>query len=132
MIRFCAASLAVALAVLPVAAAEPLPEAPSSTIGYPDVDTALAALHAKPGVVFHEQGGWLVADDDAEKTIWSFPPKGHPAWPSAVKRQLVSDSAGISVDMKVHCQASKTACDDLVRTFEKLNAQMSASLRGQH
>lgn len=36
----------------PVTPSSPLPEAPSSTIGYPTVDAALEALHSKTGVVF--------------------------------------------------------------------------------
>jgi hypothetical protein len=108
----------------------PLQEATSPTIGYPSVEAALAALHSKPGVVFKNQGGWTVAEDAADKTIWSFPPAGHPAYPSAVKRQIVPDANGSTIQMSVHCQASKEACDDLVRSFEQLNAQMAAGLRG--
>ncbi len=68
----------------------PLPEAPpeasGSTIGYPNVTSALEALHAKPGVVFSSNGGWTIAEDEADKTLWSFPPAGDPAYPAAVKR----------------------------------------------
>jgi len=33
------------------------------------------------------------------------------------------------LQMSVHCEASKKACDDLVRTYEELNAKAAASLR---
>jgi len=111
---------------------EPLPEIQGDAIGYPSVEAALAGLHAKPGVTFREEKGWTIAEDNREFTIWSFPPKGHPAYPSAVKRQFVSDANGTSLTMQVHCQASKEACDDLVRTFQKLNTQMEAFARGRH
>jgi len=108
----------------------PLAEASSPVIEYPNVAAALAGLHAKQGVVFRNEGGWTVAEDTAAYTIWSFPPEGHPAYPSVVKRQIVQENAGSSIKMSVHCQASKQACDDLVRSFEELNAKMAAGVRG--
>ena len=110
----------------------PLPEAPGSTIGYPTVAAALAALHAKAGVVFTNQNGWTVASDEAAQTIWSFAPEGNPAFPAAVKRQFVQRDGATYLDMKVLCGASKEACDDLVRSFEQLNAEMTARASGQH
>jgi len=112
-----------------VARPAPLPEASGPTIEYPTVAAALKGLHAKPGVTFTEQGGWTVADDDAAHAIWSFPPPGYPAYPAAVKRQMIEGKDGISLQMSVHCEASKKACDDLVRTYEELNAKAAASLR---
>jgi hypothetical protein len=107
----------------------PLPEAKDSTIGYSTVEAALAALHAKPGVTFREEKGWTVAEDSKNFAIWSFPPKSHPAYPSAVKRWFVTGPEGTSLQMSVHCQASKDVCDDLVRTFQQLNEQMSQRTR---
>jgi len=108
----------------------PLAEASSPVIEYPNVAATLAGLHAKKGVVFRNENGWTVAEDTAAYTIWSFPPTGHPAYPSAVKRQIVQENAGSSIQMSVHCEASKQACDDLVRSFEELNAKMAAGMRG--
>ncbi len=115
-----------------VAPSVPLPEASASTIGYPTVDAALAALHSKSGVVFTIQDGWTIANDAAAQTIWSFPPPGNPAYPSAVKRQLVVQGGATNLMMSVRCDASKKACDDLVRSFEQLNAALAASLRSHH
>jgi hypothetical protein len=110
----------------------PLPEASGETIGYPNVTAALAGLHSKAGVVFKEQDGWTIAEDRADNAFWSFPPPGNPAYPAAVKRYLVTENGGTSLQMTVHCEAAKPACDDLVRTFEELNARMTASLRERH
>lgn len=107
----------------------PLAEVSASPVGYPTVDAALADLHSKPGVVFSTKDGWTVATDKTALTFWSFPPPGHPAYPAAVKRTVVSRAGGTFIDMKILCGASKAACDDLVRSFEQLNAQMSANLR---
>jgi hypothetical protein len=110
---------------------KPLPEVDKPTTGYSSVSKALVALRARSGVQFSEQGGWLIAADSTGPTIWSFPPKGHPAYPSAVKRQVENRSDGAYVNMSVQCEASKEACDDLVRSFEVLNQQMAAALKGR-
>jgi hypothetical protein len=95
------------------------------------VEAALAGLHSKAGVLFRNENGWTIAEDAAAFTYWSFPPPGNPAYPAAVKRQVIDQDGSVSIQMSVHCEASKQACDDLVRSFEQLNAQMSASLRGK-
>ena len=125
------ASFAGPPATSPPDASAPLPEDPNTDIGYPSVDAALAGLHAKPGVVFSTRDGWTVADDKATLTLWSFPPPGHPAYPSAVMRQLVQMGGGWGVTMKVMCGATKAACDDLVRSFEALNEKMRADLQSR-
>jgi len=113
-------------------AGAPLPESGASSIGYPSVDAALAALHSKPGVVFTNQGGWTIADDDATQTIWSFSPPDYPAYPAVVKRQVIEKDGAVSIQMSVLCGASKQVCDDLVRTFEQMNARIGEGVRGQH
>jgi hypothetical protein len=111
---------------------EPLEEATNSTIGYPTVAAALADLRSKPGVVFTTKDGWTVASDEATTTLWSFSPAGYPAYPAAVKRQFVQENGQLSLKMNVQCEASKAACDDLVRTFQNLNAAMIADMRAHH
>lgn len=99
----------------------PLPETSQTAIEYPSVEAALRALRARPGIVFTTERGWLIATDEADFTIWSFAPAGYPAYPAMVKRHVVPDGSGSSVVMSVHCEASKTDCDDLVRTFALMN-----------
>lgn len=107
----------------------PIPEASGSTIGYPTPAAALDDLKRRPGVVITTQAGWTVANDKAAQTLWSFPPLGYPAYPAVVKRQLVQQGGAFFVKMAVLCNGSKQACDDLVRSFQALNAQMAASLK---
>ncbi len=110
------------------ASTEPLPEQGGS-IGYPTVAAALIGLRSKPGVVFRSESGWTIATDDTSKTIWVFSSEGKPAYPAAIKRQLVSDKdGGTSIQMNVLCEASKKDCDDLVRSFEALDARMAAEV----
>jgi hypothetical protein len=99
----------------------PLPETDSS-VGYDTVDAALIALRSKPGIVFTTENGWLIATDEAAYTIWSFAPKGYPAYPAVVKRQVTAQTVGSQIEMSVLCEASKQACDDLVRTFAEMNS----------
>jgi hypothetical protein len=114
----------------PIVPPTPIPEAPASTIEYPNVAAALTALHSKAGVVFKTQGGWTIAEDDSESTFWSFPPPGNPAFPSVVKRHFVATATGTTLEMKVQCESTKQACDELVRSFEALNSELGSSLRG--
>jgi len=111
----------------PADSAPPLPEQ-SSSVGYSTVGAALRALKSRPGVQFATQAGWTIATDEAAKTIWSFAPASDPAYPAVVKREVVQTGTVIEMKMSVLCGASKPACDNLVRQFEQLNAQMKASM----
>jgi hypothetical protein len=103
-----------------------------ASIGYPTVEAALADLHARPEVVFTTQGGWTVATDAALQTVWSFPPSDHPAYPAAVKRQIVQEGGEVSVKMTILCGSTKQACDDLMQSFVQLGDAMRQDLRPRH
>ena len=98
----------------------------TSSVGYPSVATALAALQARKDVKTSIQDGWTVIQDG--DTLWSFTPAGHPAHPSVAKRTLVEKDGGYFIDMKILCQSTKSPCDQLAADFEKLNEQMRASI----
>jgi hypothetical protein len=102
----------------------PLPEAKQSTIGYATVAAALEDLRSRPSVAFTTVNGWTIATDNSSSTVWSFAPAGYPAYPAVVKRWVVSEGGGAVLRMAVHCEASKAACDELVLTFGKMNAQL--------
>ena len=106
----------------------PLPEAEKSTIGYATVADALAALKLKPGVkVSATADGWTVF---AEGTaLWSFTPEGHPAHPSAVRREPVERDGKVVIEMAVLCEAGKEPCDQLVRDFTILNESIGDRVR---
>jgi hypothetical protein len=124
-------ALALCLAATLAARADPIAEAPKSTVGYPTAEAALAALRAKPGVTFAAQDGWTIATDEADNAVWSFPPDRDPAYPAVVRRQMTPGPKGaVIVQMDVLCSASKTACDDLVRAFERMNDEARRQLQG--
>jgi len=125
------AAIAVCVAAGGSVWADPLPEQSQSTIGYPTPDAALTALHAKPSVEFSTQDGWTIASDPDTNTVWSFPPQRDPAYPAVVRRQMTPAPGGkVAVQMDVLCSATKAACDDLVRAFERMNDEAQRQLRG--
>jgi hypothetical protein len=93
--------------------ARTLPESDRATVGYRSVEAALKALHQKPGVTFRSENGWLIADEDGARTIWSFAPTGHPAYPTVVKRAVVVVDGVTNIQMDVLCEADKVACDNI-------------------
>ena len=105
-----------------------IPEAEHSTTGYPSVAAASQALHASPNVVFTTENGWTIATDRANYAIWSFAPSTSPAYPAVVKRQVVREGTQTSIHMSVQCEASKAACDDLVRTFTQMTTDATSGL----
>jgi len=107
----------------------PLPETDHAAIGYSTVAEALNALRAKPDVSIRLQGGWTIANDPREKTIWSFAPEGHPAYPAAIKRHIYEKDGTVYVGMTALCQARKEVCDDLIREFEQMNARLSETMQ---
>jgi hypothetical protein len=109
----------------------PVPEVASSTIGYKSVAEALAALRAQP-ITESEQQGWVIFNDPVHTTIWSFAPQDNAAYPSAVKRQMIQKDGAWLINMSVQCEASKKACDQLVRDFQRLNQQMREAIQSSH
>jgi hypothetical protein len=113
------------------AGAQPLPEAPGSTIGFPTVAAALEALRARSDVQTSVQGGWTIVNDRANATLWSFTPQGSPAYPAAVKREIKQENGAVYIKMNIHCEATKASCDQLVLDFQKLNDAMIQHFRQQ-
>lgn len=96
----------------------PLPEEPHSNGGM-TVAATLADLRSRKGVTLSEQSGWTIADEASTFSQWSFTPAEHPANPAFVKRRVVNKKGAAYIDTQVYCEASKAACDDLVRAFSK-------------
>jgi hypothetical protein len=91
--------------------AEPSAGADRASIPYASLDEAIAALKSKKGVTFRNQDGWVVAEDRENMTVWLLTPPGHPAYPSMVKRVLVTEADGTYFETNVRCLASKVTCD---------------------
>jgi hypothetical protein len=95
----------------------------AAAIGYSTVAAALEALRADPEAKFSEQQGWtVVASREQGRAVqWFFPPQGHPAYPSVVKR-VVGERRGVGViDMAALCGVSQTECDRLIDDFRQVS-----------
>ena len=93
-------------------------------VGFKTVDDALAFLKTKPSVTFTvtKPDGWIIANDSAPFTNWSFTPEGHYAYPTVVKRELKQNEKGeVSIEMTALCQAQKEPCDRLIKEFQDMN-----------
>ena len=99
-------------------------------IGYPTVAAALEALKARSDVNITVRDGWTIVHDPVARAYWSFTPRGHPAYPAAVKRTVVTREDGQQLlDMTALCQAEKAPCDRLIADFTAMNERMAADMR---
>ncbi len=89
---------------------------------YDTVAEALAGVSATPGIEWKIENGWPIAIDMKNLAIWSFSPSDYPAYPAVVKRYVIPVGENHSIiKMAIQCEAPKAACDDLYRTFAKMN-----------
>jgi hypothetical protein len=101
-----------------------------STIGYNSVAAARQAIAATPGATASQQAGWLIVEDKATRSLWSFVPNDHEAYPAAVKRTVAQRDGRAFIDMSILCEAPKPACDRLAESFKALNEQTIRNLGG--
>lgn len=120
-----------AVASLALAQRAPLAESPRNPIEYASPGAALEALRADSAIRFETHEGWVVAHDEAKKAIWTFAPKGDPAYPAVVKRSLVEHDGQVMIATAIQCGASKAVCDDFVRKFIRLNQEMARAVQLQ-
>lgn len=95
-------------------------------IGYVSVAAARQAMLAKPTVSQRdERQGWLVVTDQPgdDFTTWTFTPKGHPAHPTVVRRDIVFKRGNPTLVTRMHCEARTRACDAL---YARLRAVVAA------
>jgi len=105
-----------------------LAAAATDNMDFPSAEAALASLRARGDVVLSTEGGWTIADDKANRTLWSFTQPGHPAHPAAVRRMVVLENGQASIRMNALCQARQQACDDMLEEFRRMNQALEQSL----
>jgi hypothetical protein len=74
---------------------------------------------------------YVVINDAANGTLWTFTVAGHPAHPSVVCRHPVEEGGKLRMDMGVECEATEAECARLARGFEDLNQRMLKELDRQ-
>jgi len=94
-------------------------------------EALLEQLKADGETQVREERSWIVATSERLQTIWSFPPKNHPAYPSYVKREVVEKDGAIYMETSVRCGAPKPECDKLVQDFIQLNARVQDDVNAE-
>jgi hypothetical protein len=103
----------------------PLPEKKSADIGFRSVAEALTSLKARGDVTVSTVRDWTIIVDNTHKAVWSFAPPSSAAYPAVVKREVRSrPEGGSEIHMSVLCEATKEACDNLVREFDTMNKRI--------
>jgi len=106
------------------------PRAPEVDHRLPDRRGGAGGAQGQAGVTFADQDGWTIATDDAANAVLVVPAERDPAYPAVVRRQSrPTERARVVVQMDVLCSAPKTACDDLVRAFERMNDEARRQLQ---
>ena len=111
------------------------PPAPAQAdIGYPSPQSALQALRRQPGVrIAVGDDGWTHVEDRSGRlpVLWSFPPEGDPAYPSALRRALVVVGDTLLVNQRVMCLAPRPACEAVVQRGAAMNERFREELSQQ-
>jgi hypothetical protein len=100
-------------------------------ISYKSVQQAYDAMRAnEQAKASRDEDGWItvVIRTGPDEGIWTFTPRGYPAFPAVVKRQVIERDGNLFVAMDMVCQSRRDACDALLEEFNKLNQQMAQDL----
>jgi len=108
------------LAVLPVLCLSPA----AAQIGYSSYATAYDVVFHTPGVTVSYGHDFIVIEDPATLTVWTFTQPGHQAHPAVVKRQISVVGDNVHLAMEILCEGVRRFCDRLVSSFEERNAEM--------
>ncbi|WP_444884645.1 hypothetical protein [Microbulbifer sp. PSTR4-B] len=102
-----------------------------SFIGYKTVLEALESLRQDLQASEPDQNGWAIfsTKENGNYVLWSFSPKGHDAYPAAIKRTVLECDGAIYIDIKALCQAEKAACDALIEQFKQLNERIAQQMQ---
>ncbi len=92
------------------------------------VEKVLAELKLNPEIEMRKNRGWTIARSDTLRSIWSFAPENHEAYPSYVKREVVEENGTVFIETTAQCGATKTVCDKLVQDFITLNNQVRENI----
>ena len=105
-----------------------------TSIPYQSPRTAYLALSKDPGAKLKSNPeGWQIVDvaEGPNAGIWTFAPSTHPSFPSVVKRQVLERNGNLFLGMDVLCGGTKSACDQYVAEFTKMNEQMAKELNAK-
>ncbi len=73
--------------------------------------------YPKSGLGIFEDWVIVRVNTAEEKLIWSFPPVNHPAYPAAVRREILMDADSVQIRTRMNCTSSKVVCEQLFQDF---------------
>jgi hypothetical protein len=127
-------SMVIGCSPLPVTPMGDAVSEPRGGVGYSSVVEALEAVKARPGIkiAITKPDSWVIANEENGNVIWSFSPSTYAGYPAVVRREIkVNPQGNVFIEMKVLCQASKLACDALVKDFVALNEGVRESVQAR-
>jgi hypothetical protein len=89
--------------------------ADSIGIGFASVRAAYTALSARSDAIVDDQTGWtrIALPGSDGLTVWSFAPRGHPAFPALVRRDVLSRDGVPTLVTRFLCEGRRAACETL-------------------
>lgn len=104
----------------------------SSDIGYRTVQEAHESLANNPSASpdVEEESGWVmyVLQDADQLEIWTFPPVGSPAYPAAIRQEVVETEDAIDVQLHILCEAARQQCAQLEEEYVEFTSKLIESL----
>lgn len=81
----------------------------------------LASLRDNPEAELSEKEGWTVAvlPNETGRTVWSFPPEEHEAYPAMVKQTVVVENGSEFAETSAQCSGSQSVCNALLGEFHR-------------
>lgn len=81
----------------------------------------MASLRDNPETQMSEKEGWTIAvvPNEAGRTVWSFPPEAHPAYPAVVKQTVVVENGSEFAETSAQCTGSQSVCNALLAEFHR-------------
>ncbi|WP_271273842.1 hypothetical protein [Aliamphritea hakodatensis] len=100
-----------------------------------DIDSSAKYIHLfdvlqrypKSGLGVFEDWVIVKVNTPDEKAIWSFPPVYHPAYPAAVRRQIINSDGKIRIHTDMNCASPEDLCELLFRDFIAMSEQVLGS-----
>lgn len=83
--------------------------------------------YPKSGLGIFEDWVIVKVNTADEKAIWSFPPVYHPAYPAAVRREIINSDGRIRINTHMNCASAAELCELLFRDFIAISEQVLGS-----
>ncbi|MFT5115672.1 MAG: hypothetical protein ACI8P9_005025 [Parasphingorhabdus sp.] len=92
-------------------------------IGYATIDDAFDALSADENATKTEYEGWIIFNQKSagKYILWSFTSEEHGAYPSVVRRDIISKDGKLYIGMNALCYADVFDCNELIDQFKTIN-----------